>query len=460
MHPALRIIYYSNSGGSEALPTFTNWWQGVGDVVPLSTNYTVYDPVGAADLAASYVNLANPGTRNAVPGAAGPTHAQGMGWTFLGSSSQYLNSQYFPTATSTVIVMFEDAPNVSGYAFGLLHNSPTPVRWMSLVPDSSTTLGWAVGDLAGSTVQDMTSGIAALNQSKVYRNGYPDSGYTPTWTGGTVNKNLFIGALNNGASGATTFFTGRILKMAIYDFILSEAQVLAVAEAMMSEGESALHSYSNAVLSLNPYAYYPCNLKSGYTFMRDYSGNNRIAYAKQLGWSGGHAGKYGNALFCNKNVANSQIRGHVENENVAGNFHTLNADEFAFAAWINLSYTAPLNQKIVELWRDNNDYAAFEVRNTNVFTIHLRENGISQDIVETGVNGIEDTWHHLVCFNSKSQGKTGFYLDGVKTEFNRTLGGHVVFTNKFCEVGIIDGYIQHMVFLDYVPNQAQVNSLQ
>lgn len=66
-----------------------DWW-----VVPGKTCVAAYQPIGAASLAASYVNLANPGTYDAAPGVA-PTWASATGWTFNGST-QYLTTGITP----------------------------------------------------------------------------------------------------------------------------------------------------------------------------------------------------------------------------------------------------------------------------------------------------------------------------------------------------------------------------
>ena len=56
-----------------------NWWEAGGATGAVA----VYQPIGAASLAASYVNLANPGTYDAAPGVA-PTWAS-AGWTSNGT---------------------------------------------------------------------------------------------------------------------------------------------------------------------------------------------------------------------------------------------------------------------------------------------------------------------------------------------------------------------------------------
>lgn len=61
-----------------------------------------YQPVGAASLAASYVNLQNPGTYDAAPGVA-PTFDTAEGWVFNGST-QWLDSGITRGSGYTMIV--------------------------------------------------------------------------------------------------------------------------------------------------------------------------------------------------------------------------------------------------------------------------------------------------------------------------------------------------------------------
>ena len=66
-----------------------------------------YQPKGAASLAASYVNLANPGTYDAAPVVA-PTWDAVNGW--VGDGTQYLNTGVVPAANYSMFVRFSGAP--------------------------------------------------------------------------------------------------------------------------------------------------------------------------------------------------------------------------------------------------------------------------------------------------------------------------------------------------------------
>ena len=70
------------------------------------TCIAAYQPKGAADLAASYVNLITPGTYNAAPGTA-PTFDAATGWTFNGST-QYLTTGVVPASGYSMLVRVAD----------------------------------------------------------------------------------------------------------------------------------------------------------------------------------------------------------------------------------------------------------------------------------------------------------------------------------------------------------------
>ena len=100
-----------------------------------------YQPKGAASLAASYSNLANPGTYNAAPGVA-PTFDASTGWTFNGST-QMANLEQGIDVSITRFVDYSQY--VSGMTIG--------ANWSKIVvtikrskdeEDASAVLQWQV----------------------------------------------------------------------------------------------------------------------------------------------------------------------------------------------------------------------------------------------------------------------------------------------------------------------------
>lgn len=67
-----------------------------------------YQPKGAASLAASYINLANPGTGDATV-TTPPTFDASRGWIFNGTS-QFIKTGIVPDANTSVIIKFTDVP--------------------------------------------------------------------------------------------------------------------------------------------------------------------------------------------------------------------------------------------------------------------------------------------------------------------------------------------------------------
>jgi hypothetical protein len=192
-----------------------------------------YQPKGAANLAASYINLANPGTYNAAPGTA-PTWDVTSGWKFNGSS-QYLTTggiQPDNNQTWTFISRFSNITAVA-YSGPICTSNTTKTDLYFLIPYEQNPpnkrrylSGKAYVDGAAFT----SSGIMALAGVKTYFNGSSDSADIATGTGGTQAV-LWMGAAWNGAS-TYYYFTGYVQASAIYNATLTPAQISALTTAM------------------------------------------------------------------------------------------------------------------------------------------------------------------------------------------------------------------------------------
>lgn len=436
----------SVSGGGEE-PQYTNWWQGIGDVVPLSDTYTIYDPLAAEDLASSYVNLANPGTRNASLGTA-PAHAQGTGWTFTAASSQYLKTSTLGKDNQTVIIWVEGASGV--YAIGFFTNSGgLREQWIRPVNSSTTAFRRQAGtvSLAGAT----TGGVLGISKTNAYKNGI-DVGNLNAWVGAD-GLELYIGCHNSNGSPAN-YFGGKVLRVGIYDFELSAAQVEAVIEAMIDYNQPAVDSYSSAVLALNPICYAPCNQAIGSVCL-DISGNK--AHLESFNLPVGQVGLKGLSIAGDGNAANA-VR-------TVGDWTTLTGidiDEFWFSCLIKVDLVT-LNQiRVMNMYSTGqNEYFAVEIRGGANIGIFCKEQTELED-TSTITTVVDETWHHMVCYNSLSNGKFGLYLDGVKYEYTKTLPGFGVKTVEptYPYTGQdLAGNVQHIAYFSGFPTQEQVNSL-
>jgi hypothetical protein len=181
-----------------------------------------YQPIGAADLDASYINLANPGTNNAAPGVA-PTFAAATGWTFNGTT-QYLDTGYTSAAAYTVLVRFSDVTNTGNLA-GV--SGGTSVHYVR--PNNTTAAVWTYMNTTLSDAPVMTSGVMGIAGKNAYRNGASEGEIAAT-AFSTPNRSWFVGGLNGGALIGP--IAAKIQAFALYSTALSDAQMLAVSTAM------------------------------------------------------------------------------------------------------------------------------------------------------------------------------------------------------------------------------------
>lgn len=425
------------------------WWLAGG--IPESSDYTIYDPASATSEADSYINLANPGVRNAIP-FNNPTFTPGVGWSGNGTN-MYFDTQTTFNANTTILVMYRD-PDSGRYLFGALQVSPN--RTATIIPYSSTNVDWQMAGTFITTARRHLGGVIGATMERGYRNGIRDNNTNFVWSGTPTTRTIKLLAYDNGS--ILGFSSATIHRVAIYNIKLTDSQIFEVCNKMLEIGQSYLHPYANKILSLNPVFYLPCNIKPGFMFFKDYSVNNIVTtYYSRLSWNAIIDGKYGNAVHCDASIPNSQILPSVEpNYNNLRNF---NIDECTVVMWLRLNYTPALNQKLIEMWRTGwNEYIAYEVRGTNKYGYFTRSNSLSQDnsTLFTGGSG----WHHVVCFNSVSNGVVGMYYDGVKYENTKTIPATSATTNQLIEIGIIDGDIQHIAIFDRLLTQSEINYLQ
>ena len=220
-------LRYINGGGlnvqMSAWPAAGgNWWE------PTTGSYTVvaaYQPIGAASLAASYVNLADPGTNDAAPGSA-PSFDASYGWDFNGSSN-YLTTGVIPTSAYTLIVRFSE--NVTGDNY-LVATTIAPTDTVYGYRSSGSYHGYInVGshwiDSAGPA-----AAVIAIAGKTAYRDGSSVggiSGGSATW-----ETELYIGCRNVSPFGQDNYTTAKIQAIAIYSTTLDATQVAEITDNM------------------------------------------------------------------------------------------------------------------------------------------------------------------------------------------------------------------------------------
>jgi hypothetical protein len=199
--------------------------------VPLTNCVAAYQPRGAASYAASKINLANPGTYDVVDGSA-PSWDAVNGWKFV--STHYLTTGITPVAGWSYIcrTCWTDSPPL--YIWGQAGNGTNSITYMRLS-------GFNLFYSNGSETNDNSLALGTINVFRVlgiagqarYVDGIKAGVDCPAWTGGNNALEINIGAL--GADDVTKY-RGNIQTLAIYNTILTEAQMQAIGTEMISLG--------------------------------------------------------------------------------------------------------------------------------------------------------------------------------------------------------------------------------
>lgn len=204
--------------GLAALP----WYRAGGASLPVAA----YQPKGAASLAASYTNLANPGTYDAAPGTA-PSFNTATGWTFDRSLGQFLSiGSGFLLKPATVLVRMTP----SGTSFrGVIGGSTNGCFAIIVWPVTTVIQSQYAADIyvsVGALTSDMVLGFtySATGDYVYYING-------AAIASGTQNINIpqktnYIGKHPDGT------FTGNMAGLAFWQTVRSAGEVAAVSAAM------------------------------------------------------------------------------------------------------------------------------------------------------------------------------------------------------------------------------------
>lgn len=213
-------------GPGLAASAAASWWLAGGATGAVA----VYQPKGAASLAASYVNLANPGTYDAAPGVA-PTWDATNGWTFNGSTQYLATGTLQATSTSwSAAFRFSNVtiPLVGDRSFFGAYTNTTTAFLLQHLGGSSTLTHYANTRRDHST-QAATSGVYFIAGQALYVNGADTSQNS---TAGTAPaREIYIGALNligSVSQHASVTFQA----IAFYNTTLTAPQVAAVSSAM------------------------------------------------------------------------------------------------------------------------------------------------------------------------------------------------------------------------------------
>lgn len=211
--------------GLAALP----WYRAGGASLPVAA----YQPKGAASLAASYTNLANPGTYDAAPGVAPTLDANG--WAFDGLS-QYLTTGLVPgSVTWSMLVRVSNVawhPSATTYYGAAIGAYSTGDHRFTIYTYDYTKVHIFFGnDGVLDTGSFLTSAVLGFAGQYGYVNGVAVSGSIAPLVQPSANA-LLIGAHSDVHGNVGNKFYGKIQAVAIYSATLTAPQVAAVSAAM------------------------------------------------------------------------------------------------------------------------------------------------------------------------------------------------------------------------------------
>lgn len=197
------------------------WWLAGGAPTPVA----VYQPKGAASLAASYVNLANPGTYDAAAGSA-PSFDTATGWSFNGSS-QYLTTGVVTARAWTWLVRFSDA-SANLISMGAA-DEISSTHYDFIRPRNNTNRQYYLGEAGVTNAGAQASGVMGRAGVTCYLNGSADG--TISSSSAAASLGHYLGALNFSGNPAQ-YHNGKIQAAVYYDSTLNGTQVATVSAAM------------------------------------------------------------------------------------------------------------------------------------------------------------------------------------------------------------------------------------
>lgn len=201
------------------------WYRAGGAPVPIA----VYQPYGAASLAASYTNLVTPGTYDAAAGVA-PTWDAVNGWAFDGAA--WLNTGVVPASGNSMMVQYSGVglPLANGWAAGVDGTN----NKLYLSPYFAAHCLYGSGNFKSGAAANLSYGNLCVTNQTGYRNGVSDAAAIGAFSAAQTRA-IIIGGLRNSDNSTGNYLQLFIKALAIWPTALSGDQVTAIISAINTD---------------------------------------------------------------------------------------------------------------------------------------------------------------------------------------------------------------------------------
>lgn len=197
------------------------WWLAGG--IPRDACVAAYQPIGAASLAASYINLADPGTYTCSVNYTAPTLSSTNGWVFSGQGNLSTTIIWINSQKWSALMRFNGAANSSQYMFGYWSGS---AAIFGINPYTSTSTSYYNGGTLTIATGGISEGVLGIAGNSAYRNGIRETGNIGSPSGTNTNPIIIAGGY---------FDNKRVINIqafVVYNSTLTADQVVSLTNAM------------------------------------------------------------------------------------------------------------------------------------------------------------------------------------------------------------------------------------
>ena len=206
------------------------WWLSGG--IAAANCIAAYQPKGAASLAASYVNLASPGTYNLTipPGMTAPTWDTSYGW--LGNG-KCLDTGIVPDpATMSAVARFADTAEVETQLFGVI---TVDYQHAVMLSTRRVSDNWFYNFGAGSTAgtPQLLTGTTGICYNFFINGTKPENKAANRSGNANITESMWVlGVHKQGGNTGYRYYYGKLMCIAFYNRLLTDGEYLAIMTAM------------------------------------------------------------------------------------------------------------------------------------------------------------------------------------------------------------------------------------